>query len=508
MARSFDLARVKFCKNCGTLQEYDVTEAKSSYGLMSSIAESVAVMKTSLDTFFTPKSVAVVGASSTPGKLGYIAIENLLKIGYQGKIYPVNPKVNEVLGLKAYPNVKDIPGPVDVGLVLVPAQAAVGVINDFAEKGIKHAVIVAGGFGEVNEKGASMQQQILDIANKSAMRIIGPNTTGIISTPSHFSTTFQAGVELRKGPAAYISQTGNFASITFKWILSKEHFGISRVIGLGNKCDVDDADALEYLRDDPETKVIAMYIEGIKNGRRLIDVAKSVVKKKPILALKSGRTISGSKAAHSHTASLAANDTIVDAAFKQAGIIRVRNYMDLINYTKAFVYQQPPKGNRVGIITPSGGLGVIAADACESLGLQVAKLTEDTLGQFRKASPQFIDVGNPYDIWPSVSYVGMDDAYKVAIDGMFGDKNVDAIIAGFMVTKGFLELKDNSFIPAASRKHPEKPIIVYATSEWQMVDQMQADLERQGVPVYISPEMAAEALATMYKYSRIRASAK
>ncbi len=463
-------------------------------------------MKTPLDTFFDPKSVAVIGASNTPGKLGYIAIENLVKIGYRGKIYPVNPKVDDVLGLKAYPNVKDIPGPVDVGLVLVPAEIAVGVIADLAEKGVKHAVVVAGGFGEVDEKGASRQQQMVDIARKAGMRIIGPNTTGIVSSPARFSTTFQAGVELRPGPAAYISQTGNFASITFKWILSKEHFGISRVIGLGNKCDVDDADALEYLEKDPETKVIAMYVEGIKNGRRLVEVARKVAKKKPILALKSGRTSAGSKAAHSHTASLAANDTIVEAAFKQAGIIRVRNYMDLINYTKAFVYQQPPKGNRVGIISPSGGLGVITADACESSGLQVAKLTEETLNKFRKASPPFIDVGNPYDIWPSVSLVGMDEAYRIAIESMFEDKNVDAIIAGFMVTKGFTELKDNSFIAAASRKHPEKPIMVFATSEWEMVDQMQADLEKQGVPLYTSPEMAAEALATMHRYSVIRAS--
>lgn len=463
-------------------------------------------MKTSLDTFFDPKSVAVIGASNTPGKLGYIAIENLMKIGYPGKIYPVNPRVSEVLGLKAYPNVKDIPGPVDVGLVLVPAEVAIGVIADLAEKGVKHAVVVAGGFGEVDEKGASRQQQMVEIARKAGMRIIGPNTTGIISSPARFSTTFQAGVELRPGPAAYISQTGNFASITFKWILTKEHFGISRVIGLGNKCDVDDADALEYLERDPETKVIAMYIEGIKNGRRLIEVARRVAKKKPILALKSGRTSAGSRAAHSHTASLAADDTIVDAAFKQAGIIRVRNYMDLVNYTKAFVYQQPPRGNRVGVITPSGGLGVITADACEISGLQVARLSEETLEKFRKASPPFIEVGNPYDIWPSVSLLGMDEAYRIAVESMFEDKNVDAIVAGFMVTKGFTELKDSSFISAASRKHPEKPIVVFATSEWEMVDRMQADLENQSVPVYTSPETAVEALATMYRYSIIRAS--
>ncbi len=462
------------------------------------------MMKTKLDTFFNPKSVAVVGASTTPGKLGYVAVENLLNMRYPGKIYPVNPKASEIQGLKAYPNVKDIPGPVDVGLVLVPAEAVVGVVRDLADKGVKHAVIIAGGFSEVDEKGAKMQQELVEVSRKSGMRLIGPNTTGIVSIPGRFSTTFFR-VQIRPGPAAYIAQTGNFASITFRWIMTKEHFGLSRIIGLGNKCDVDDADALEYLENDPETKVIAMYIEGLRDGRHFVEVASRVTKKKPILALKSGRTPAGSKAAHSHTASLASDDAIIDAAFRQSGVIRVNNYMDLVNYTKAFVYQQPPRGNRVGMVTPSGGLGVIGADACQMLGLEIATFAEETLDKFRSASPSFIKVGNPYDIWPSVTQVGTDEAYRIAVESMFEDKNVDAIIVGFQITEGF-ELKDLGFISAASRRHPEKPVIAYATSDWRMVEQMRETLEKQSVPVYYSPEEAAQVLAAMYKYSLVRAS--
>ncbi|MBS7625598.1 CoA-binding protein [Candidatus Bathyarchaeota archaeon] len=462
-------------------------------------------MKTSLDKFFNPKSVAVVGASTTPGKLGYVAVENLIRLGYPGKIFPVNPKANEIQGLKAYPNVKDIPEPVDVGLVLVPAEAVVGVVKDLAEKGVKHTVIIAGGFSEVDEKGAKMQQEIVEIGRKYGMRIIGPNTTGIVSIPGRFSTTFFK-VDYNPGSAAYIAQTGNFASITFRWIVTRENFGISRIIGLGNKCDVDDADALEYLESDPHTKVIAMYIEGLKDGRRFVEVAKRVSKKKPILALKSGRTPAGSKAAMSHTASLAADDAILDAALKQAGVIRVNNYMDLVNYTKAFVFQQPPKGNKVGVITPSGGLGVISADACQLLGLDLANLSEKTLERFRKASPPFIRVGNPYDIWPSVTYIGVDEAYKVGIEALFEDENVDAIIAGFQFTEGF-ELKDHRFISEASRKHPDKPIIAYASSDWVLVEKMRAILEKENIPVYYSPEEAAQALAVMYRYSKIRGEA-
>jgi len=464
----------------------------------------VVTSRASLNTFFNPKSVAVIGASTTPGKLGYVAVENLIQLGYPGKIYPINPKADKIQGLKTYPNIKDVPGPIDVGLVLVPAEAVIPVLKECVEKGIKHTVIIAGGFSEVDEKGAKMQQEIADIARKSGMRIIGPNTTGIVSIPGRFSTTFFR-VDDRPGPAAYIAQTGNFASITFRWIITKEHFGISRIIGLGNKVDVDDADALEYLENDPETKVIAMYIEGLRDARRFVEVAERVTRKKPVLALKSGRTPAGSKAALSHTASLAANDTILDAAFRQAGIIRVSHYMDLVNYTKAFVYQQPPRGNRVGVITISGGLGVITADACQMQGLDLAKLSDKTLDSFRKASPPFIEVGNPYDIWPSVTRIGTDAAFKVAIESLFDDVNVDAIIAGFQGTEGY-ELKDLDFISAASRKHPEKTIIAYATSEWSIVEKLRERLEKLGIPVYYSPEDAVEVLSVMYRYSRIRAS--
>jgi len=251
--------------------------------------------------------------------------------------------------------------------------------------------------------------------------------------------------------------------------------------------------------------VIAMYIEGLRDGRHFVEVASRVTKKKPILALKSGRTPAGSMAAHSHTASLASDDAIIDAAFRQSGVIRVNNYMDLVNYTKAFVYQQPPRGNRVGMVTPSGGLGVIGADACQMLGLEIATFAEETLDKFRSASPSFIKVGNPYDIWPSVTQVGTDEAYRIAVESMFEDKNVDAIIVGFQITEGF-ELKDLGFISAASRRHPEKPVIAYATSDWRMVEQMRETLEKQSVPVYYSPEEAAQVLAAMYKYSLVRAS--
>lgn len=236
--------------------------------------------------FFEPKSVAIVGASTTPGKLGYVVVENLFNIGYKGKIYPINPKGGELFGLRIYENVKKIPEVVDVANILIPAAAVPDVVKDLAEMGVKNVVICSGGFSEVNEDGARMQDEIVKTAKEAGIRIIGPNTTGVISAPANFSTTFTNVDELRVGGASYVSQTGNFGSVTLTWIMTREHFGISRVIGLGNKCDVDDADALEFLGEDPKTKVIGMYIEGLKDGRRFIEAGKKAVKKKTCTCFK------------------------------------------------------------------------------------------------------------------------------------------------------------------------------------------------------------------------------
>jgi len=461
------------------------------------------MMRESLDVFFEPKSVAVVGASPKPEKLGCIVIENLINMGYPGKIYPVNPNYAEIQGLKAYPNVKDIPGRVDAGIILVPAEAVVEVLRELVEIGVKHAVISSGGFSEVDEEGMKRQRELVEISKKSGMRIIGPNTTGIVSTPGRFSTTFVRG-DVRPGSVAYVAQTGIFGGLTSSLISTREHFGISRIIGLGNKIDVDDADALEYLENDPETKVIIMYIEGLKDSRRFMEVAKRVSRKKPILAMKAGKTPAGARASRSHTYSLAANDMIIDAAFKQAGVIRVNNYMDLINYAKAFAFQQPPRGNRVGVLSPSGGLAVMSADVCQTIGLDLAKISDETMRKLREASPAIIEVGNPYDIWLSITKMGADSAYSIAIESMMKDDNVDAILAGFGPAEGF-QLKDPSIISAASKKNPDKPIVAYATGDWRLVERLREALEKQSIPVYYSPEDAAEALIVMYRYSRIRA---
>jgi len=318
-----------------------------------------------LDLFFEPRSLAVIGASMTRGKPGRVIIENLLENGYRGVIFPVNPKYRKILGLRAYRSVKDIPYKVDIAFIIVPAFLCVNAVRECAEKGIRAVVIVAGGFSEVDEDGARLQREIYKIANAHGVRIVGPNTSGIISTPGRLVATFFPLGKVPRGSISYVAQTGNFATHTMRWILTSENFGVSRVVGLGNKCDVDEADVLKYLGDDPNTKVVGIYMEGIRNGRRLLRVAKKVSRTKPVIALKSGITEAGARTALSHTASMASNDLIVDFAFRQAGILRLQSYEDLINVAKAFAFQPVPRGNRVGIMSPSGAMGAIMADACE-----------------------------------------------------------------------------------------------------------------------------------------------
>jgi len=285
-------------------------------------------MSRALSYFFEPKSVAVVGASRTPGKAGNEILVNLLANGYAGKIFPVNPNGEEVLGFKAYRSVKDIPEPVDLAVFIVPAEKTLEPLKECAEKKVPAVVIASGGYAEVDNQGARLQEEIMAVARASGTRIIGPNTSGLTSTPASLTTTFFPLGKIRRGPISYIAQTGNFATHTMKWILTGENFGVARVAGLGNKIDVEDAEVLEYLGNDPETKAILMYVEGFRDARRFFNVAREVTRKKPVIVLKGGRTKAGAERAFTHTASLAGNESIIDAAFRQAGIVRLKRYVD------------------------------------------------------------------------------------------------------------------------------------------------------------------------------------
>jgi acetyltransferase len=455
-----------------------------------------------LKSFLEPKSVAIIGASDTPGKAGYGVMSNLLANEYAGGIFPVNPKAEKIMERRVYASVKDLPEIPDVAVLVIPASATIEAFEECAEKGIKSVVIESGGFAEVDEQGADLENRIVEIAHTFGMRILGPNTSGIISTPGKFTSTFFPLGKIRRGSVSYVAQTGNFATHTMKWILSAENYGVSRVIGLGNKCDIDEAEVVEFLGNDPETEVICVYLEGFKNGRRFIEVARVASKKKPVIALKGGVTAAGTKAVSTHTASMATEAEILDGVFEQAGIARIQRYSDLINVPKAMAFQPLPRGNRVAIFAPSGAMGVLAADACEKLGLEVATLSEGTLRKLQEISPQWMKMSNPVDIWATIQIQGLERGYQLGMEAALADDHVDAVISVLLLTKegGPTSL---DFIPELHRRVPTKPLLIAISGDRESFDRAKTFLEKRSIPVYLPVDEACETLATMYRSAQL-----
>ena len=393
---------------------------------------------------------------------------------------------------------KDIPETPDAAVFVIPASAVAATLEECAEKGIGSVVIESGGFAEVDEQGGKLEGRIVEIARSSGMRIVGPNTSGVISTPGKFISTFFPLGRVRRGSVAYVAQTGNFATHTMKWILSAENYGVSRVIGLGNMCDVDEGEAIEFLGDDPETRVICVYLEGFKRGRRFIDATRAVSKKKPVIALKGGVTSGGTRAVATHTASLATESRILEGIFRQAGAARIQRYTDLIDVAKAMEFQPLPRGNRVAIFAPSGAMGVLAADACERLGLEVAALSGETIRKLQDITPSWLRVSNPVDIWAATQIHGGEEGYRLGMEAALGDENVDAVISVLMLTRdgGQTGL---DFVPELHKQFPTKPLLIAVSGDRESFDRAKTFLENRSVPVYLPVDGACEALATMHR---------
>lgn len=456
-----------------------------------------------LKCFFEPKSVAVIGASRNPLKFGYSLLKNLLDLEYNGKIYPVNPNADEILGLKVYPKVNSINEEVELAIIIVPSSKVPGIMRDCADKRVKGVVICSSGFRETGEIGGKLENEVLAIAEKAGIRVIGPNTTGILNTSNNFTTSFVPLPKLKRGNVAFIAQTGLFAAAAFWWIVSEQPFGISKIVGLGNKCDVDDTEVLEYLAEDEYTRVIAIYMEGVKDGRKLFNVFKEVAKKKPIIILKSGRSAAGKKASLSHTGSLAVRDEIFDAMCNQAGVIRVDGDLEeLLDITKAFALQPLPKGNRVAIITVSGAGGVMAADECVKHGLELADLSDETLGRIRSGMPSWAVVHNPVDIEPLFEVIGPEESIRVAIDAAFEDSNVDSVVVLFVAVPRLIPMFNvkNIAYNIVERSRQNKPMSTHLIGFKDTVDLYTTQLEEEGIPVYSSIERCVQAIGCLWKY--------
>jgi len=453
-------------------------------------------MSNTLKYFFEPRSVAIIGASKTPGKAGNEILKNIVANGFAGKVFPINPSEEDIMGFRTFRSVKDIPEPVDLAVFIVPAEKTLGPLQECAEKKVPAVVIASGGYAEVGHQGARLQEEILAVAKAAGMRIIGPNTSGLTSTPASLTTTFFPLGKIRRGPISYIAQTGNFATHTMKWILTGENFGVARVAGLGNKIDVEDAEVLEYLGQDPETKAVLMYVEGFRKARRFFEVAREVTRKKPVVILKGGRTKAGAERAFSHTASLAGDDALWDAAFRQTGIARVRRYFDLINVAKGIAFQPLPPGRRISSLAPSGALGVVVADACESVRLKMACHSEKTLKKLREISASWVTISNPVDMSAITPIAGRVEGYRAVVETLLQDEGVDAVVPILLASPDVPAEKYN-FLPELSSRYPEKPIYASFTGDKQRYEQARAFLEQHSIPVFVPLEDVFETLEVL-----------
>ena len=454
-------------------------------------------MSGSLDKFFEPRSAVVVGASATPHKPGNDVIRNILANEYAGKLYLVNPKGGEIMGMKAFQSISELPDGIDLAIIILPAKSNIQTIRECSAKGIKAIVLAAGGFSEVDEEGEQLQEDLINTIAETGVRVIGPNTSGHTSTPCNFTSSFFPLGKIPQGNISYIAQTGNFATHTMRYITTGEHFGVARVVGMGNKVDVEESEILEYYAKDPETKAIFVYLESFKSPKRFLKIASEVTRTKPIVLLKGGSTIEGTQAAVAHTAAMAQEDRIIDGALRQAGIVRVYKYSHLFLAAKALAVMPLPRTNRVSFMAPSGAMLVILTDLChQSWGLDIPDLEEPTRRRLQEISPPYIRMRNPVDIWPSAVVHGVDYGYKEGMEAVLKDQKIDAVVPILMLTDD-TGVPPLDFICELAGKHKEKPIYVTFSGEKKHMEAAKNFLEPRGVPTFPLIEEPFEVLSIL-----------
>jgi acetyl coenzyme A synthetase (ADP forming)-like protein len=448
-----------------------------------------------LDSLFSPKSIAVIGASNRQGSVGRAAFTNILLNEYTGTVYPVNPKEHSISGVRAYPSVVDLPETVDLAVVIVPAPIVSSVVEECGRKGVKGLVIISAGFKEVGPDGAELERQVFSIAQKYSMRMIGPNCLGVINAdPSvRLNASFASGMPV-EGSIAFASQSGALGEAVLDYA-SGENIGFSKFISMGNKADVNENDILEYLRTDPMTKVILLYLEDIIDGRKFVDTVSRVTEEKPIIAVKAGVSPEGAKAASSHTGALAGSDEAYNAILKQSGVIRVESIIDLFDYARAFAKQPLPRGNRVAIITNGGGPGIMATDASVRYGLQIAQFSDATKNKLRAGLPKEASVNNPIDLVGDAQA----DRYELAL-GALNDDNVDCGLA-LLTPQAMVDLKKVAATIASTGPKSGKTILASLLGLGDVTPAVGV-LESNGVPNYSFPESAVRALAAMSEYKQ------
>jgi len=462
-----------------------------------------------LDAIFSPESVAIVGASNTPGKVGHDIFANILRGGYTGTIYPVNPKARSILSVKAYPTISDIPDPVDLAIIILPPEASLAAVEESVRKGIKGIVIVSAGFREVGGEGLEIENRIVSICKNAGIRLVGPNCLGVINPVASVSLNASFSARMpAPGNISFISQSGALCTAVLDFAADR-NIGFSKFISIGNKADVDELDLLQYLHEDMDTAVIMLYLEELKRGTEFISIVKEITsgfRSTPVLVIKSGRTREGARAAASHTGALAGTEAVYEAIFRQAGILRVDSIDELFDYANAFSYKQEsalgkqirkmPAGNRVAIVTNAGGPGILATDMTVSSDLELAKFQKETIEELANHLPSAANLQNPVDIIGDASQ----ERYENALRTVIKDEGVDGalvILTPQSMTNALATAEAIVRVARGSRK----PILCCFMGIIDVSAGVKY-LQEHGYPVYRFPENAAKAFGALYRYAR------
>lgn len=452
-----------------------------------------------LDPIFRPRSVAVIGASQQQGKIGWEIVHNIIRYGFQGKLFPVNPKAEFVHSVKCYKSIEEIPDEVDMALISVAREAVLDVVDQCGKKGVRGMVVITAGFKEVSEEGARLERQLAEKVRGWGMRMVGPNCMGIINTEPdvRLNATFAPELPLR-GKIGFISQSGALG-VTILSLSLERKVGFSMFASIGNKTNLSSNDLLEYWEDDPDTQLVLLYLENFGNPRRFAQIAKRFTKKKPIIAVKAGRTVAGARAASSHTGALANLDVATDAIFDQYGVLRANTIDELFDYATALLGQPLPEHNRIAILTNAGGPGILATDACVGLGLELAEFDPRTNEALRRILPAESNPNNPLDLLAGAR----PDDYREALDVLLRDPNVGSVLVINVPPIMVDPVQVASRITAVARQY-NKPVLGCFMGVEDILHTIHEGTQTL-MPLYAFPESAAKALSGMVRYSRLKA---
>lgn len=453
-------------------------------------------MTSQLDYMFRPRQVAVIGASNAPHKIGFAVLKNILDSGFKGDIFPINPREQTILGLKCYPGIKEA-GAVDLAVICVPETIVPGVVKECGETGVKGLIVITAGFKEVGREGLKREKELVELCRRYNIRMLGPNCVGLIDTHTPLNASFVTGKPI-PGNISFISQSGAMVISILDWSFSAG-LGFSSFISLGNKADLNEIDFIRSSSDDPQTSVILCYIEDVVNGVLFMEAASSASKKKPVIILKSGTSTAGAQAATSHTGALAGSDRAYDIAFEQSGVLRVENMEELFELAIAFSRQTLPRGDRIAIVTNSGGPGIVTTDAIEKAGMVISRFEKETIDFLRENLPEEANVYNPVDVLGDAS----PERYRLSLVRVLSDKNVDSALVLLTPTAVTDPEETARAIIEARDKYPDKPVFaVYMGGE--ALQKGKELLSENQVPTYTFPEPAVKAIKGLTRYFRFR----